>query len=135
MLLTQLASTSWIQQRCEFTAGAASNELLYACIICRRQRAERCSTSPRPYMLYRYPVPPKKELQGRTDQYIGSWLAGRKRQDVILASKVGHAAMIAMCAVSNMLTYLIVRPHSHSLSQNTWLYLVRELSASWCVNS
>ena len=49
-------------------------------------------------------MPPKQELQGRTDQYIGSWLAGRKRQDVILASKVGHAAMIAMCAVFKMST-------------------------------
>ena len=38
----------------------------------------------------RYPVPPKKELQGRTDKYIGSWLAGRTRQDVVLASKVGE---------------------------------------------
>lgn len=35
-----------------------------------------------------YPVPPKKELQGRTDRYIGSWLKGRNRQDVVVASKV-----------------------------------------------
>jgi hypothetical protein len=44
-------------------------------------------------------VPPKRELQGRTDQYIGSWLAGRTRQDVILASKVGQVADIIMRAV------------------------------------
>jgi hypothetical protein len=73
-------------------------------------------------------VPPKKELQGRTDQYIGSWLAGRKRQDVILASKVGHAAMLAMCAVLEMLKSIMVRPHSHSLLQNTWLYLFHGVS-------
>lgn len=36
-----------------------------------------------------YPVPPRAETQGRTEQYIGSWLrkTGR-RQDIILASKV-----------------------------------------------
>lgn len=36
-----------------------------------------------------YPVPPMAETQGRTEQYIGSWLrkTGR-RQDIILASKV-----------------------------------------------
>lgn len=40
-------------------------------------------------------MPPNKEQQGRTDRYIGSWLAGRKREDVILASKV--------CSITNML--------------------------------
>jgi aryl-alcohol dehydrogenase-like predicted oxidoreductase len=35
-----------------------------------------------------YPVPPTAETQGRTDRYIGSWLAGRRREDVVLASKV-----------------------------------------------
>lgn len=35
-----------------------------------------------------YPVPPKAEYQGKTDKYIGTWLSGRKREDVILASKV-----------------------------------------------
>ena len=35
-----------------------------------------------------YPVPPKPETQGRTEQYIGTWLkkTGR-RQDIVLASK------------------------------------------------
>ncbi|MGB7757837.1 MAG: NADP(H)-dependent aldo-keto reductase [Salinisphaera sp.] len=40
-----------------------------------------------------YPVPPRAETQGRTETYIGSWLAktGRRR-DVVLATKVtGHA--------------------------------------------
>jgi len=36
-----------------------------------------------------YPVPPKPETQGRTEQYIGSWLkkTGR-RNDVVIATKV-----------------------------------------------
>lgn len=36
-----------------------------------------------------YPVPPRPETQGRTEQYIGSWLhkSGRRR-DIVLASKV-----------------------------------------------
>ena len=36
-----------------------------------------------------YPVPPNGETQGRTEAYIGSWLAARgKRDDVIIATKV-----------------------------------------------
>jgi len=36
-----------------------------------------------------YPIPPKRETQGRTEDYIGTWLAARKSRDkVILASKV-----------------------------------------------
>jgi len=36
-----------------------------------------------------YPVPPKAETQGRTEQYIGSWLQARgARARVILATKV-----------------------------------------------
>lgn len=36
-----------------------------------------------------YPVPPKGETQGRTEQYIGSWFARTgNRQKVILATKV-----------------------------------------------
>lgn len=36
-----------------------------------------------------YPVPPRAETQGRTESYIGSWLAARGRRDhVILATKV-----------------------------------------------
>jgi aryl-alcohol dehydrogenase-like predicted oxidoreductase len=44
-------------------------------------------------------VPPKKELQGRTDKYIGSWLAARNRKDVIVASKVERVAMVMMCTI------------------------------------
>jgi aryl-alcohol dehydrogenase-like predicted oxidoreductase len=40
-----------------------------------------------------YPVPPREETYGRTEQYIGSWLARRKNRDkVILASKVAGRA-------------------------------------------
>jgi aryl-alcohol dehydrogenase-like predicted oxidoreductase len=36
-----------------------------------------------------YPVPPRAETQGRTEEYIGSWLAARGRRDrVVLATKV-----------------------------------------------
>lgn len=38
-----------------------------------------------------YPVPPAEDTQGRTDQYIGTWLKKQrqhKREDIILASKV-----------------------------------------------
>lgn len=36
-----------------------------------------------------YPVPPRKETQGLTEAYIGSWLRNRgRRDDVILATKV-----------------------------------------------
>ena len=40
-----------------------------------------------------YPVPPKAETQGRTEAYIGSWLAARGcRQRVLLATKVAGPA-------------------------------------------
>ncbi|MES1928471.1 aldo/keto reductase [Salinisphaera dokdonensis CL-ES53] len=36
-----------------------------------------------------YPVPPKADTHGRTEEYIGSWLAASgRRDDVVLASKV-----------------------------------------------
>lgn len=36
-----------------------------------------------------YPVPPKADTQGRTEEYVGSWLAASgKRDSVVLASKV-----------------------------------------------
>ena len=40
-----------------------------------------------------YPVPPMAETQGRTEEYIGSWLQARGQRDrIILASKVSAAA-------------------------------------------
>ncbi|HLW31210.1 MAG TPA: NADP(H)-dependent aldo-keto reductase [Aequorivita sp.] len=36
-----------------------------------------------------YPVPAKAETQGRTENYIGNWVAkSKKRQDIILATKI-----------------------------------------------
>jgi aryl-alcohol dehydrogenase-like predicted oxidoreductase len=36
-----------------------------------------------------YPVPPKAETQGRTEAYIGSWIAKTKRRnEIVLASKI-----------------------------------------------
>src|ERR1700761_9587647 len=40
-----------------------------------------------------YPVPPKAETQGRTEEYIGTWLAKTgRRKDIVLASKVAGPA-------------------------------------------
>ena len=36
-----------------------------------------------------YPVPPAEDTQGNTDRFIASWLPARKRDDIILATKVG----------------------------------------------
>ena len=43
-----------------------------------------------------YPVPGRRETQGRTESYIGTWLKARgKRDDVIIASKVvGRSGMV-----------------------------------------
>jgi aryl-alcohol dehydrogenase-like predicted oxidoreductase len=38
-----------------------------------------------------YPVPPTKETQGLTDKYIGSWMKNKRREDIVLATKVGVA--------------------------------------------
>ncbi len=42
-----------------------------------------------------YPVPADPKTQGRTEEYIGTWLAGRgKRDDVVIATKVvGRSGM------------------------------------------
>lgn len=40
-----------------------------------------------------YPVPPKPETQGRTEAYIGTWLARTgRRQDIVLATKAAGRA-------------------------------------------
>ena len=42
-----------------------------------------------------YPVPCREETQGRTEQYIGTWLKkGARRNEVILASKVAGPGMM-----------------------------------------
>ncbi|MGQ0502594.1 MAG: NADP(H)-dependent aldo-keto reductase [Panacagrimonas sp.] len=41
-----------------------------------------------------YPVPPRPETQGRTEQYIGTWLRRTgKRKDIVLATKVTGPGM------------------------------------------
>ena len=46
-----------------------------------------------------YPVPPKAETQGRTETFLGSWLAKRSDRDrLIIASKV--------CAAADWIPYL-----------------------------
>ena len=35
-----------------------------------------------------YPVPGKSETQGKTEEYIGEWLAKQQRDKVIIATKV-----------------------------------------------
>ena len=35
-----------------------------------------------------YPVPPNAETQGRTEQYLGTWLTRQRRDTVVVASKV-----------------------------------------------
>jgi len=40
-----------------------------------------------------YPVPPKEEWQGRSEEIVGKWLKGKERSEMIIASKVagpGH---------------------------------------------
>lgn len=41
-----------------------------------------------------YPIPPQLDFQGRTETYIGNWLAKRgKRDDLVIASKVASRNM------------------------------------------
>ncbi|QFR48979.1 aldo/keto reductase [Sulfurimonas lithotrophica] len=39
-----------------------------------------------------YPVPPKAKYTGETEHIIGKWLKGKKRENLIIASKVAGAA-------------------------------------------
>jgi len=39
-----------------------------------------------------YPVPPRAETQGATETYIGSWLKNKKREQLIIASKIAGPA-------------------------------------------
>lgn len=38
-----------------------------------------------------YPVPPRAETQGRTEEYVGSWLRQQQRDKLVLATKVTGA--------------------------------------------
>ncbi len=43
-----------------------------------------------------YPVPPMEQTQGKTEEYIGTWLKKTgKRKDIILATKVAGPGMMA----------------------------------------
>lgn len=49
-----------------------------------------------------YPVPPAADKQGRTETYIGNWLHKRgKRDDLIIASKVGASTVIRTRPIDN----------------------------------
>ena len=55
-----------------------------------------------------YPVPPQEGTAGRTDLYLGSWLRGQRRDDVVLMSKVSgyapHLAYLRDAGVTTRLT-------------------------------
>lgn len=38
-----------------------------------------------------YPVPPRAETQGRTEQHVGSWLRQQRRDELIIATKITGA--------------------------------------------
>lgn len=48
-----------------------------------------------------YPVPPAEDTQGNTDRYIASWLPTRKRDDVIIATKV-RVLLRALCLAGRL---------------------------------
>ncbi len=52
-----------------------------------------------------YPVPGKAETQGRTESYIGSWIAARKNRDkYILATKITGRSGMAWCRDKDKVT-------------------------------
>jgi aryl-alcohol dehydrogenase-like predicted oxidoreductase len=52
-----------------------------------------------------YPVPGKAETQGRTESYIGSWLAARKNRDqYILATKIAGRSGMSWCRDKDKMT-------------------------------
>src|SRR5258705_4518869 len=44
-----------------------------------------------------YPVPPNDKTQGRTEAFLGGWLAGRRRQDLVIATKVAGSGRARLC--------------------------------------
>ncbi|QEW06388.1 NADP(H)-dependent aldo-keto reductase [Nitrincola iocasae] len=71
-----LGTMTWGEQNTEKEAHAQIDRALDAGINCL-DAAEM------------YPVPPKAETQGRTEAYIGSWLASKQQRDrVIIATKI-----------------------------------------------
>lgn len=41
-----------------------------------------------------YPVPTSADTQGRTDEYIATWMKEKKREDIVLATKVGGGSVL-----------------------------------------
>lgn len=65
-----------------------------------------------------YPVPPKPETQGLTEQYIGSWFAHRGQRDkVVLATKVASTGMDAIRPNANLRAEQIVAAVNSSLKR------------------
>ncbi|KAF3335873.1 aldo-keto reductase-like isoform X1 [Carex littledalei] len=69
-----------------------------------------------------YPVPMKKETQGSTDRYIGSWMKSKPRDKIILATKV--------CGYSERFSYLrenakIVRVDALNIKESVEKNLMR----------
>ncbi|EWG99512.1 NADP(H)-dependent aldo-keto reductase [Halomonas sp. BC04] len=65
-----------------------------------------------------YPVPPKAETQGRTEDYIGSWLKRREsRDDVIIATKVSGPGLDYLRGGSRLTREQILQAIDTSLSR------------------
>eukprot|EP00982_Pelagococcus_subviridis_P012947 31203-Pelagococcus_subviridis.AAC.4 len=70
-----------------------------------------------------YPVPTEAARQGKTDEYIGTWLRSRRREDVVLATKVsGRSDRITWLPRGDNETPRVKRKHimesvEHSLSR------------------
>lgn len=48
-----------------------------------------------------YPVPPKAQSQGLTEQFIGNWLSkSGKREKVLIATKIASTAMFPIFATT-----------------------------------
>jgi len=43
-----------------------------------------------------YPVPPRAETQGRTEEYVGSWLRKQRRDELIIATKITGAGRASL---------------------------------------
>ena len=65
-----------------------------------------------------YPVPPKPETQGRTESFIGSWLAKQGRRDqIVLASKVASTGADYVRPDANLRAKQIVEAVNNSLQR------------------
>jgi len=96
-----------------------------------------------------YPVPPRPETQGLTEQYIGSWLKARGSRDkVILASKVAGPSRGADASIRpnqaldrknirDALDASLKRLNTDYLDlyQLHWPQRQTTISASWAINT